>query len=442
MLNLNYSTILKVSIPLMASTFIQSIVLITDSSFLSRYDTLAFDSAGNAGLIYMTFIMAIKGFGDSAHILIAKNIGKNNEKKISSIFWSTIILNLITSILLIAIVFFTIPDIINSYIKSQEIANGQISYLKIRSYGLLFITISIVINSYLMAIGKTSILLITSFIIAISNILLDYLLIFGNNLIPQMGIEGAAIASTISEGIGALFIILILSLNKKQKSHKLFKKIKYDLNTFKESVKIGFPISMQGIIGLSTWTIFFIWIEQIGEYELTISQTIRSIYFLAFIPIFGFAATTKTYVGQYYGKGSIKEIIISIKRILFLSLLFLLIFFHGSILYPDKLISIINPNKLYINDTIDILIFMSGSILIYCISSVFFQTINGVGKTKVTFYIEIISVLIYIISAYILIKIIKANIFWIWSVEYIYFASMGILSYIYLIKMKWKTQNI
>ena len=51
MLDIRYKTIISVALPLMASSFIQSIVLITDSAFISRYDTLDFDAVGNGGLL-------------------------------------------------------------------------------------------------------------------------------------------------------------------------------------------------------------------------------------------------------------------------------------------------------------------------------------------------------------------------------------------------------
>ena len=61
MLDLKYKTILSVALPLMVSSFIQSIVLLTDTAFLSRYSTVAFDAAGNGGLIYVTMFMALAG---------------------------------------------------------------------------------------------------------------------------------------------------------------------------------------------------------------------------------------------------------------------------------------------------------------------------------------------------------------------------------------------
>jgi Na+-driven multidrug efflux pump len=55
MLDYRYRTILTVALPLMFSSFIQSIVLITDAAFISRYDVQAFDAVGNGGLVYITF---------------------------------------------------------------------------------------------------------------------------------------------------------------------------------------------------------------------------------------------------------------------------------------------------------------------------------------------------------------------------------------------------
>ncbi|MBN9295338.1 MAG: hypothetical protein J0G96_15275, partial [Flavobacteriia bacterium] len=69
MLDLKFSTILKVAIPLMFSSFVQSLVLLTDAAFLSRYSTLAYDANGNAGLLYVTFFSAMFGMSDGSQIL-------------------------------------------------------------------------------------------------------------------------------------------------------------------------------------------------------------------------------------------------------------------------------------------------------------------------------------------------------------------------------------
>ncbi len=426
----------------MASTFIQSVVLITDSSFLSRYDIVAFDAVGNGGLVYITLFMILVGLNDGAQILMARRIGEGSSHLLSRIFGSTLTSNLLTSALLFITIIYIMPDFILSFAKNQEVAIGQIAYIQIRGYALFFGAITLGINAFFLATGKTTIVFINALIIAISNIGLDYLLINGNNGFPELGLEGAALASTISDGIGMCFLIIALLFSNEQRKTQLLKNISFGLKSILQLFRISSPIMLQGLIALSTWTIFFAWIEQIGTYELTISQNIRSLYFLAFVPVWGFGATTKTYISQYIGRKDFKAVKIILRRLQLLSTLFIVLFFHGAILYPEQMLNIINPNEIYLMDSIRILQFVSGAVLLYAIGSIYFQAINGSGNTRYTFYVELISVVTYLIIAYLLIKVYQVELFWIWSVEYVYFITLGFLSFSYIRFFNWQKKEI
>jgi Na+-driven multidrug efflux pump len=130
------------------------------------------------------------------------------------------------------------------------------------------------------------------------------------------------------------------------------------------------------------------------------------------------------------------------KRIQFLTVIFLFICFHGAIFYPEKLIGLINPAEAYIDKSAQIMRFITVSIFMFGLFSVYFQTINGSGNTMVTFSIEVICVAVYIITAYILIKVMQLDILWIWSVEYVYFGTMGLLSILYLRFFDWKKKEV
>ncbi|MFT6243860.1 MAG: putative MATE family efflux protein [Salibacteraceae bacterium] len=442
MLDLRYKTILSVAIPLMASSFIQSIVMITDSAFLSRYSTVAYNASGNGGLIYVTMFVALMGMADGAQILMARRIGEKKENLLAQIFGTTIFTNIIIALILCAFIQFFIPNIIDAITRDKAIASGETTFVQIRSYGLFFSAIALSINAYLLAMGKTYVVLLSAIVIAFSNIGLDYALIFGHWGLPEMGLEGAAYASMIADGMGMLFLILALNYSNDRKRHQLFTKLRYNYNSFKTLLKVGAPILFQGLVALITWTAFFVWIEQKGFYELTISQNIRTLYFLAFIPIWGFAGTTKTYISQYIGGESFKEIKIVQRRIQFLTFIFLVALFHGAVLYPETLVRLINPEAEYIKGSAEVLRFISGSVLIYGLSSVYFQTINGSGNTRFTFYIETIAVGFYLGFAYLFIKVFNWDIYWVWSVEYIYFGIMGILSIGYLRFFNWQKKTI
>ena len=130
------------------------------------------------------------------------------------------------------------------------------------------------------------------------------------------------------------------------------------------------------------------------------------------------------------------------RRIQIITVLLLLVSFHGSILYPETLIRFVNPNELYVAKSAEILRFVSISIFLYGFVSVYFQTINGSGNTLISMSIEMGSVFIYIITAFLFIKILKWDIYWIWSVEYVYFGTTGLLSFLYLKLFNWQKKRV
>jgi MATE family multidrug resistance protein len=443
MLEINYKTILGVALPLMISSFIQSIVMITDAAFLSRYSTLAFDACGNAGLIYVTIFMAITGLSDGVQILIARRIGQNKHEAIGRIFGTSVITIGMISLLLFGLIQFLIPKVIPIFTRHSDIADAQISFLSVRSCALLFCMFNLPIQAFFLAIGKTWVVLISASIVAFTNIILGYVLIFGvDHLIPSLGIEGAALAATISELIGTLFLCIFIFFSRERKTYKMFQHFAFQWKSFLELLKIGSPLFFQGFIALAAWTVFFTWIEQMGKYELTVSQNIRAFYFLAFVPILGFAATTKTYISQYIGDLQFDSLHLIQRKIQILTVTFLFLFFHGALLYPKFMISFINPNEIYLEESAEILRFIAGSFLIFGIVSVKFQTVNGSGNTVASFLIELCSISVYLLFSYLFIKVFKFQIFWVWSVEYIYFSALGVFSIGYLKLFQWKNKKL
>lgn len=442
MLSIKYSALLKVAIPLMAGSFIQSLVMITDASILSRYSTLSFDASGNAGLLYVTLFMGLAGFGDAAQIIMARRAGANEKSKINGLVQSSLFINIILSCVFFTIITFVVPQALQSYSLNKELANEQLAFLNIRSVGFFIAAIMLTLNAFFMAIGKTWVILFSTLIFALTNIVLDFIFVFGTESIPAMGIEGAALASVLAELCAVLFLFILLWKSPQRTEFKLFQEFNVVISQIKQLVKVGAPLMIQGFFALATWTMFFTWIEQIGTYELTVSQNIRSIYMLAFVPIFGFGATTKTYVSQYMNQKNPQLIRKIIRRIQLLTLLFIVLFFHGALLYPEQLITLINPEQVYVEDSVLILQLVVGSIVIFGLITPIFQTINGSGNTRITLIIEIISIVVYLFTAYTFIKVWELPIAQIWLVEYVYFCMIGLFSILYLRFFNWSKKDI
>jgi putative MATE family efflux protein len=442
MLALNYRTILGVALPMMVTGFIQSIVLLTDASLIARHSTAAFDAVGNAGLLYVTLYMCLAGMADGAQIIIARRIGQQRPDLIGQVFGTTVWVLMALAIMLFLVLNFIMPDLVYTYSAQKEIAHLQGIYIEQRSFSLFFAMITLAIQSFFLAEGKSWVVLVTSLLTASSNALLAYLLIFGEWGLPELGIRGAALASTMADAIGMLSMLGFLWFSDERRKYKLLSYFKLHLGSLKELLRVGSPLLLQGFSALATWTLFFTWLEQKGTFDLTVSQNIRSIYFLAFVPIWGFAGTTKTYISQYLGAKKFEQIPLIQRRIQLLTLSFMLLTFHGAVLYPDAMIRMVNPAEDYVAKSADILRLIAVSILVFGFISVYFQTIHGSGNTLHSMLIEFFTVGVYAIFCYLFIKVWNLDIFWIWTVEYIYFGLLGVISILYLKNVAWQNKKV
>jgi Na+-driven multidrug efflux pump len=119
---------------MMVSGFIQSIVLITDSAFISRYSIEGFDAVGNAGLAYITFYMMMLGMSDGAQILMARRIGESRSDQLGRILNATWIILGILAVIFFVVLTLYIPSWISSYSLNQEVARLQGEFLQHRSF--------------------------------------------------------------------------------------------------------------------------------------------------------------------------------------------------------------------------------------------------------------------------------------------------------------------
>ena len=161
----------------------------------------------------------------------------------------------------------------------------------------------------------------------IKNVLIS---VFSKGHCLLVGVPGLAktlLVNTIADALGMSFLVIYLIFSSERRDYQLFAHFKFELASMKELLKVGSPLMFQGFFALATWTLFFTWLEQKGQFDLTVSQNIRAIYFLAFVPIWGFAGTTKTYISQYIGAKKFDEIPTIQKRIQFMTLMFLCVTF-------------------------------------------------------------------------------------------------------------------
>ena len=432
MLKVGYYHIIKIAIPVMLGTFIQNIVMITDAILVNKLGTVPFDAVNNAGLLYVIFFMLNKGLGDGTQIQIAKEYGQNNLNKINNTLNHSFIIQLFLSVIFIIFLIAITPVFTSNFVNDIDIAQAMNRFIDYRAFGLVFAGIQVSIIAFFIGIGKTKIIIFSALFLALINIFLDFGLIFGYFGFPEMGYVGAALASTIAEALTCIGLFIYLIKNKHLDIIRIKWIKKPEFTKIKALLKLSSPLMLGGFLSIATWFVFFSFIEQQSKFDLEVSHVVRNLFFISFIPIFGFGATTRTYVAYFIGK---KDIVLAKKSMLIilkLSAGFYLLFFHGAIFYPKLLASLITDSPETINKAAEILQLIFGSMFLFALVAIFYNSITAIGKTKQALYIEIIAITIYLIYAYQVTIKWNWDIFYVWTVEYIYFGILGLLSILYL----------
>lgn len=438
----SYGKLMRMALPLMFGTFVQSIVVVTDAAFLSRLGNVEFDASGNAGLLYLTFFMLGVGIADGSQIIIARRVGNGKFKEVGIILRHTLFISFLVAALIFAIHLLGSSIYIPSITKHQGIAGNMITFLQYRSWGIFFAFFLLSFQGFYMGIAQTKVIIYTTLILASVNVFFDYVLIFGAYGFPKLGLRGAALASSFAETGAFIFILVFTTLRKYNVKYQLLQHFRLNIKLVWRILKISSPLMIQGVLAMGAWTVFFILIEQIGEIELAASQVIRSLYFFAFVPIFGFGATTRTFVSNLLGARRHDLIKPTVLRIIVLNISILALLFHGAFIYPEYFVKWINEDPEVVQLATRILPVVAGAMFLYGIFSMFHQMVSGSGNTTVSFIIELISIVLYLTLAYFVVIEWQSSLQDVWLVEYFYFSMIGGCSIFYLLFFDWKSKEV
>lgn len=439
--SISYSSIWKLTLPIIISGVTQNIVTVIDTLFLSQLGKVAIGAAGNGVLFYFLVITVGMGISTGGQLLIGNANGAKEHKSIGKIVEQCFYIFLPLSFILFLGFQFCYPIIANTISQSEKVAEAAISFVTYRSYGVLFAFINFLFIAFFVATKNTKVLFYSSISVAVTNIGLDYALIFGHFGLPELGIKGAAIASVIAEFSGVIFFIIYTIKNIDVRFYNFKFTYKIDASVFKSVLSISIPIMLQNLLTFGSWFVFFSIIEQLGENELAISHVIRSIYMIMMIPLLGFSTSTNALVSNLIGEKRIDLIFKLIKRMLILTLLSSGVVVIFTSLFGSDIIYFYQLEESLVKSTVSTLSIINYVLFFFSVAFILFNTVVGIGKTRISLLIEFINICIYLSTAFVLVNFFNPTIEQVWCVEFFYFTFLALMSFLYLRFGKWTTQN-
>jgi len=201
-------------------------------------------------------------------------------------------------------------------------------------------------------------------------------------------------------------------------------------------------LMIQQFLALSTWLLFFLFIESMGETFLAISNIIRSFYMVFGIQIMALSSTSSTLVSNTIGAGKTKEVMSLIWKIarltLYISLFLVIIMF----VFSEQILRIYTSDPELISASIPSLHVILVVLLTLSIGNVLFQSVSGTGNTRSALLIETTTLIIYTIWVWFTVIYLKAPLAVCWFAEIIYAVVIGLLSYLYFRYAKWQDKKI
>jgi len=433
-----YKRIWTISYPIILSLIAQNAVNVTDTAFLGRVGEIELGASAIGGLFYISLFMLGFGFSIGGQILIARRNGEKKYNEIGKITDNSLYFLMGMGLFLFMVIYFFSPLILRPMIASDAIYKASTDFLQYRIYGIFFAFGNVLLRSFYIGTTSTRVLTYNAIILAGTNIFLDYCLIFGNFGFPQMGIKGAALASSISEAVSALFFFSYTFLKVDLKKYNLFRFGHIDWKVIRSTFNISIFVMMQMFLSLAGWFVFFMIVEKMGERSLAVSNIIRSIYIVLMIPVFAFGSTTNSLVSNLIGEGKIDSVLKVIKKVALMNFVLIGTLVLISAILPGLIISIYTNDISLINDSLPVLYVIMITLFAFSFTSILFNGVSGTARTEIALLIEVITIGIYLFAAWILAVVLKLPIHIVWTTEIVYFVIMGLLSYIYLKSGYWK----
>ena len=436
----NNKQILSIALPITLAILIPQINMLTNSIFLGNLSTGALGNAGITGVFYLIFAVAGHGLNNALQSVFSRYAGSDNSNVFKTILAQGIRISLQFALAGILITWFVAPLILKQ-VADPNAYPQEISFLKIRIMGLPFLYLFQMGNAFLVSSLNSRYLMIGFICEAALNIVLDFLLIKGRFGFPQLGFNGAAIASVISETVGLLVVLLVLFKTGLKKQYGLLQQFSYNKTLTKEILTISAPLMLQYVISVTTWLVFFFLIE--GRHDETskaISNTMRNVFGLVGVFVWAFAGTCNNMVSNLMGQKKEEKVLEAINRIMLWSVGFCLLMVSLVNIFPELFFRLFGQDQEFVRQAIPVLRVVSVGLLFMSVANIWLNGVTGTAKTRVNLLIEIIAITVYLVYSWIFVKVNYISLAMAWSNELVYWFTIFLISFLYLQSGKWKSK--
>ncbi|UTC66688.1 MULTISPECIES: MATE family efflux transporter [unclassified Treponema] len=372
-----FKLMLELSIPGIIGMFVISLYNFVDAIFVGRY--VGPIAIGAISIAY-TFTLINNGIavliGIGSASVLSRAVGRNDQETVDSIMGNVFILTLLFSILTTTAGIIFAPQLLGLIGAEGEMLRLGVNYLRIVYIGSIFVNFGQAANMVMRGEGRMSLAMLLMGLSAVLNIILDAVFV----VVLKQGLEGAAIATVISQVVLAICNFCYFAFFSKNVRFKHFKLQKLIV---KETLAVGFSAMLMQVFALLQQAVMYSTLKRYGgEDQVILMGAFFRYLMLSFIPLWGISQGYQPFAGTNFGAGKFDRVkkgtFLFYGFGLFLSIIFWLVF----LIMPERVLGLFLENKELIslgrtNAILSISLFPLSAIMI--INLTLFQAL---GKAK------------------------------------------------------------
>ena len=351
----------KMAVPSVVAQLVNLLYNIVDRIYIGHIEGTGATALTGVGLclpliMFMNAFALLVSAGGAPRASIA--MGQGNKKQAEHIMGNCFTMLLIFSALITAVYLVWAEDLLMMFGASADTIPYALGYMRIYSVGAVFVLIVMGMNTFLTSQGFTSFAMLTTVIGAVINIILDPILIFGFDL----GVEGAAIATVLSQGVGATWVLWFLTKGKKTILHLRTSCMKLVGKVIGPCLLLG----ISGFVMIATESALSICFNTSlqgygGDLAVGSMTIISSCSQLALMPTAGICQGCQPITSYNFGAGNADRVKQCVKLQLIICGGYTMLFWLASMFAPQMFVRIFNDDPKLVAHTVWALrIYMAG----------------------------------------------------------------------------------
>jgi multidrug resistance protein, MATE family len=291
--------IMAISIPIIYAMISQNVLNLVDAAMVGHLGSAAMAAVGISSFLNFMAVALFIGLATGVQVIVARRIGEGRKSESAVALNGSLLLNLLLALPFSMLLYQLAPNIIHLVIDDVAVVDDAIIYYEMRLIGVTAIAMNFCFRGFWSGVSKTNYYMWVLLAMHAINILLNYMLIYGNFGAPKLGVMGAGLGTTISMILGACchFVICMIKAKGYGFMHGL-----PSMESIKSMVKLSAPASLQQFFFAFGFTLLFWIIGQVGTDELAAANVLVNLTLVAVLPCIAFGMSASTLVSEALGR--------------------------------------------------------------------------------------------------------------------------------------------